>query len=45
MSGIFTGLLGIVLVALAYPTYKNVVKIEREKVAPEILKLAEELMK
>ncbi|MCI7120823.1 MAG: hypothetical protein MR941_03240 [[Ruminococcus] gnavus] len=45
MIGIVTGILGIVLVALAYPTYKNVMKKEREKAAPEILKLTEELLK
>ena len=43
--GVITGLLGIVLVALAYPVYNNVLKKEREKVAPEILNLTEELMK
>ena len=43
--GVITGLLGIVLVALAYPVYNNVLKKEREKVAPEILRLTEELMK
>lgn len=43
--GILTGLLGIMLTAMAYPTYKKVVKKEREKAAPEILKLTEELMK
>ena len=42
--GVITGLLGIVLVALAYPVYNNVLKKEREKVAPEILRLTEELM-
>lgn len=44
-AGIFAGILGMVLAALAYPVYKNVVKKEREKVAPEILKLTEELLK
>ena len=43
--GIVTGLLGIILVALAYPTYNKMLKKEREKMAPEILKLTEELMK
>ena len=43
--GVITGLLGIVWVALAYPVYNNVLKKEREKVAPEILRLTEELMK
>lgn len=43
--GIITGLLGIILVALAYPVYNNMLKKEREKVALEILRLTEELMK
>ena len=43
--GIVVGILGMILVALAYPTYKKVLKEERDKAAPEILKLTEELMK
>ena len=43
--GILVGLLGIFLVAVAYPVYSNVLKKEREKVAPEILRLTEQLMK
>ena len=43
--GVFSGISGMVLAVLAYPAYKNVVKKEREKAAPEILKLTEELMK
>ena len=43
--GIVAGILGIVLVALTYPMYNKVLKHEREKIAPEILKLTEELMK
>lgn len=43
--GIITGVLGIVLAALAYPMYHKVLKCEREKIAPEILRLADELMK
>lgn len=43
--GIITGFIGIVGVALAYPIYNFVVKKERERIAPEILKLSEELMK
>lgn len=43
--GIITGLIGIILVALAYPVYNKVTKKEREKIAPEILRLTEELMK
>lgn len=43
--GIIIGLVGIILVALAYPVYNKVIKKEREKIAPEILKLTEELLK
>lgn len=43
--GTFVGILGIVLVVLAYPVYSKVLKKEREKIAPEILRLTEELMK
>ena len=43
--GIVIGIVGIVLVCLAYPIYNSIVKKEREKVAPEILRLTDELMK
>ena len=43
--GIIAGVLGIILVALAYPVYSKVLKREREKIAPEIIKLSDELMK
>ncbi len=43
--GIIAGVLGIILVALAYPVYSKVLKREREKIAPEILRLTDELMK
>ena len=43
--GIILGLIGIALVSLAYPLYNRVLKKEREKVAPEILRLTEELLK
>ena len=43
--GVLSGISGMVLAVLAYPVYKNVVKKERKKAAPEILKLTEELMK
>lgn len=45
LIGIFIGLVGIILVTLAYPVYSKVLKREREKIAPEILRLTEELMK
>ena len=43
--GITVGLIGLVLVAMAYPIYNRILKKEREKIAPEILKLTDELMK
>lgn len=43
--GIIAGVIGISLAALAYPMYSKVLKSEREKIAPEIIKLTDELMK
>lgn len=43
--GISIGIIGIVLVCLAYPIYNRTLKKEREKIAPEILRLTDELMK
>lgn len=43
--GIATGIVGIVFICLAYPLYNAIVKKEREKIAPEIIRLADELIK
>lgn len=43
--GIPVGIVGMVLVALAYPLYNRVLKKQREKIAPEILRLSDELLK
>ena len=43
--GIPVGVIGMVLVALAYPIYNRVLKKQREKIAPEILRLSDELLK
>lgn len=43
--GIVIGVVGIVFVSLAYPLYNRVLKQEREKIAPEILRLTDELLK
>ena len=43
--GITVGLVGMVLVALAYPIYNRVLKKQREKIAYEILHLSDELLK
>lgn len=45
LIGIIIGVVGIILVSLAYPLYNRIVKKEREKIAPEILRLTDELMK
>ena len=42
--GIVIGIAGLLLIALAYPVYNRVLKKERERIAPEILRLADELM-
>ena len=44
IPGVLIGLVGLVPVALAYPVYKRVLKIQREKIAPEILRLSDELL-
>ncbi len=43
--GIGIGAVGILLVCLAYPLYNHTLKKEREKIADEILRLTDELMK
>lgn len=43
--GIVVGIIGIAGVALAYPIYKRITRKERERLAPSILRLADELMK
>ncbi|MBQ7840646.1 MAG: hypothetical protein IJ390_09235 [Lachnospiraceae bacterium] len=45
VPGVIVGLAGIVLVSLAYPIFIRTLKKERERIAPEILRLTEELMK
>lgn len=44
-AGILIGLAGITLAALAYPVYSRTLKKERERIAPEILQLSDELLK
>lgn len=43
--GIIVGVIGIAGVAAAYPLYTYITAREREKIAPEIFRLTEELMK
>ena len=45
IPGIVIGVIGIALVCLAYPVYNKTLKKEREKIAPEIIHLTDELMK
>ena len=42
--GIFVGIIGMTLVALAYPIYNKTLQKERKRIAPEILRLSDELM-
>ena len=44
VPGILIGCIGLVGVGATYPIYQHIVKREREKVAPEILRLSEELI-
>ena len=45
IPGIVIGVIGLVVVGVAYPLYNRVLKKERERIAPEILRLTDELMK
>lgn len=45
VPGIVIGLIGMAATGAAYPIYSKILKKEREKIAPEILRLTEELMK
>lgn len=45
IPGILGGIFGIVIISLAYPLYSHITKKEREKIAPEILRLTDELLK
>ncbi|MEE1014193.1 MAG: hypothetical protein U0L92_07820 [Clostridia bacterium] len=44
IPGIVVGILGIATVSLAYPLYARITQKEREKIAPEIMRLTDELM-
>ena len=45
VPGIVIGIIGMIPVAFAYPTYNRILKKERQRIAPEILRLSDELMK
>lgn len=42
--GILVGLFGLALVSLAYPVYNVILKKQRSRIAPEILRLSDELL-
>lgn len=43
VPGIVLGTIGFILIGLAYPLYKKITNKERERIAPQILALTEEL--
>ena len=43
--GILVGIAGMILVALAYPVYNRVLKSQRQRIAPQILQMTDELMR
>ena len=43
--GIAVGIVGAIIVSLAYPVYNVIVKARRKKIAPEIIRLTDELIK
>jgi len=45
IPGIVIGVIGMIPVGFAYPTYNRILKKERQRIAPEILRLSDELMK
>ena len=45
LLGILIGVIGGIIVSLAYPIYHFLVLRERKKIAPEIIRLTDELMK
>lgn len=45
LIGIGIGAAGIILICLAYPIYMRTLKKEREKIASEVIRLTDELMK
>lgn len=45
IPGIVIGIIGMIPVTLAYPVYNHILKKERQRIAPEIIRLTDELMK
>lgn len=44
LVGIGVGVAGMVMAGVAYPVYNRIVKKQREKIAPQILRLTDELL-
>lgn len=44
IPGVIIGVLGIGVLSVAYPLYNTLVKKQRQKLAPQILKISDELM-
>lgn len=45
IPGVIIGLAGIAVLAAAYPVYNRVIRKAREKIAPEIIRLTDDLLK
>ncbi len=45
IMGIIVGIIGIVILSVAYPVYNNIVEKQRKKIAPEIIRISDELLK
>lgn len=45
LIGVIIGIIGIVMVIATYPLYIYITKKEKERIAPEILRLSDELLK
>lgn len=44
IPGVIIGIVGIIGIISAYPIYNHITKMQREKLAPEIIRLTDELM-
>ena len=42
--GVVTGIAGLALLSAAYPIYQHITKAERKRIAPEIIRLTEQLL-
>ena len=45
LAGIVLGTIGIAAVSMAYPVYTHVIQKERQKIAPEMIRLTDELLR